>query len=107
MASKMDSVSTWPMSCRRVAPNDKRTAISIVRFAARASSRFAMFAHAINNTIAVIEKRSRIGVRDSLIIELCHFRPSLRTTFFALNCAMVLALIPFCNGTSTSLMRCE
>jgi hypothetical protein len=67
-ASSTDSARTCAMSCRRVAPKDRRTAISIVRFAARASSRFAMLAHANSRTIPVMENNMKIGVLASFAL---------------------------------------
>ena len=49
-ASNSDSVSSCRMSRHRLAPIDKRIAISLARAADRASSRFAMLAHAISRT---------------------------------------------------------
>ena len=76
-ASSTDSVRTCVMSCRRVAPSESRTAISVVRFAARASSRLAMLAQAMSSTMPVTAKSSVSGSRDAVIAELWPLRPSL------------------------------
>ena len=88
-------MSTWPINCPRVAPNDRRTAISIVRFAARASNKLAILAQAMRSTIPVIRKSMTSGVRASLITLLCPLRPSVSKIFFALNCARFFWVAPF------------
>ena len=70
-ASTTDSVSNCASRCPRLAPIDRRTAISVLRAAARASSRFAMFAHAMRRTTPVIVKRRMSGVFASLWTSLC------------------------------------
>jgi len=64
-ASTHASQSGCAINCQRLAPSDRRTAISAARLAARARSRLAMLAHAINNTTIVVEN-SRISGRADL-----------------------------------------
>ena len=89
--------------CRRVAPSERRTAISIARPAPRASSRFAMFAHAMSSTIAVMhmsrsERRLRRLVQRALSAPPVLERDELRLERF-----IVESLIPFWSGASTVL----
>ncbi len=56
-ASTKLSVNIWRMSRRRLPPKAIRNAISFRRDAARASSRFATFAQAINSTTATVAMR--------------------------------------------------
>ncbi len=100
-ASSSDSVSSCPMSCQRLAPIDTRTAISLARAAARASSRLAMLAQAISSTNAVTPSSSISGAFASGRAELCPCAPGTTPIVFALNCTMVLSLIPFWSGAST------
>ena len=92
------------MSCRRVAPSESRTAISVVRFAARASSRLAMLAQAMSSTMPVTAKSSVSGSRDAVMAELWPLRPSLSVMTWARNRAAVWAPRPLIRGASTSLM---
>ena len=62
-ASVHDSTSNCVSSCRRLAPIDKRTAISPARPAPFASRRFAMLAHAVSNTSAVTPISKISGAR--------------------------------------------
>ena len=88
-ASRHDSTSSCEMSCSRLAPSDSRIAISLARAAARASSRLAMFAHAMISTSAVTPSRSSSGVRASPCTELWPRQPSSNSTPLALNRAIV------------------
>ncbi len=103
-ASSTDSVRSWVMSCLRVAPSERRTAISSDRPAPRARSRFAMLAQAMSSTIPVMPKSSFIGLLDSPCTELWPRRPSVTVSSFALNCFIRWSLIPSWSGASTSLM---
>jgi hypothetical protein len=103
-ASTTDSVRSCARICPRVAPRERRTAISIVRFAERASSRLAMFAHAMSSTMPVIEKSRKIGVLAFSKMLLWPRRPSVTVISLALKRAIVASLIPFCRGASTSVM---
>jgi hypothetical protein len=69
-ASKTDSVRSCAMSLHRLAPIDRRMAISPARAAARASSRFAMLAQAMSSTSAVTPRRSVSGALASRCTEL-------------------------------------
>ena len=60
-ASRHASVSSCRTSCARLAPIERRIAISPARAAERASSRFAMFAQAMTSTSAVTPKSSVSG----------------------------------------------
>ena len=51
-ASTITSPSVWRTTWKRLAPRAVRTATSLVRLAARASTRFATFTHAITSTIS-------------------------------------------------------
>ena len=57
IASRMLSVRACEMICRREAPTARRTAVCPRRATARASSRFATFAHAISSTKPHTESR--------------------------------------------------
>ena len=103
-ASSTDSVSSSASSCLRVAPSARRTPISAARPAPRASSRLAMFAHAISSTTPVTPINSSSGVFALSGMLLCPCRPSFTVTRRALKRASVWLLIPLCSGTSTSLM---
>ena len=83
---------------------EPRTAISVVRCAPLASSRFAILAQAISSTSPVIPSSRRIGVRESSWTELCPFSPGSTVSRFCRNSASVWSLIPVCSGASTSLM---
>ena len=76
-ASSTDSVRTCAMSWRRVAPSESRTAISVVRFAARASSRLRDVGAGDEQHDACDreEQRQRAFV-TSVIAELWPLRPS-------------------------------
>ena len=70
-ASRIDSVSSCVINCRRFAPIDRRTAISAARPAPRTSSRLAMFAQAISSTVPVTreqddQRRARFVVEAAL-----------------------------------------
>ena len=106
-ASSTLSVSSCSTRWRRVAPSASRTPISVARPAPRASSRLAMLAQAMSSTMAVTEKSSRIGVFASRWMELWPRAPGSSSTFLALKLAIVLSLIPFCSGASTSVMMGE
>ena len=100
-----DSVSSCASSCRRLAPSESRTAISVARPAPRASSRFAMLAHAMSSTMPVTriskhQRRPRLAVHRALAAR-SRLR---RRSSFALNLAIVWSLMPFCSGASTSVM---
>ena len=58
------SISSWPMTRARLAPIDKRTAISRCRLVARASSRLAVLAQAISSSSATIAISANSGVRN-------------------------------------------
>ena len=90
------------MSSRRLAPNARRTPISMARPAPRASRRFAMLAHAMSSTIAVTVHSISNGACASRCIELCPRRPGVSTTRFTRNSAIIWSGIPFCSGASTS-----
>ncbi len=103
-ASRIDSVSSCVISCRRLAPIDRRTAISAARPAPRTSSRLAMFAQAISSTVPVTASRMISGVRASLSKLLWPRLPGSVVITFALKRAIVCSLMPFWSGASTSLM---
>ena len=69
-ARSTDSVSSWVMSWLRRAPRAKRTPISMLRPAPRASRRFAILAHAMSSTIAVTPNSMSKGACASRCIEL-------------------------------------
>ncbi len=98
------SVSNCVTRFLRVAPRARRTPISVARPAPRASSRFAMLAHAIRSTTPVTENSSMMGVFASLLMELCPRLPGTRTSFLFLKLSIVLSLIDFWSGASTSVM---
>ncbi len=102
-ASSIDSVRSWRTTWPRLAPIDSRTAISVDRFAARASRRLAMFAHAISRTTPVTASSSSSGGRASSCMLLCPRAPGSTRSSFARNRAIVWSLIPFWSGASTSL----
>ena len=101
-ASRHDSVSSCVTSCRRVAPSESRTAISEARAADRASSKFAMLAHAISRTTPVTPRRRNRGTPTLSCIPLCPRRPSLIGSGLATNRARVRSLRSVWSGASTS-----
>ena len=101
-ARRHDSVSSCVTSRRRVAPSESRTAISDARPADRASSRFAMFAHAISRTTPVTPSRSSKGTPTVSCIPLCPRRPSLTGSGFATNRSRSSSLRFVWSGASTS-----
>jgi hypothetical protein len=103
-ASTSDSVSSCPTSCLRVAPSERRTAISISRPVARAISRLAMLAQAMRSTSPVIAKSMNSGPPASSPMSLCPLLPSLTATAFSLNCASTESRMFCCSGASTSRM---
>jgi len=60
----------------------------MARPAPRASSRFAMLAHAMRSTIPVTLSNMSNGVFASRCIELCPREPGVRSTRFTRNLAM-------------------
>ena len=102
--SRHDSPSSWRTSRARPAPIESRTAISPARAADRASSRLAMFAHAMTSTNAVTHCSRISGVRASALTLLWPAAPGSRTSVRALKRAIVCGLMPCCSGASTSLM---
>jgi len=103
-ASVTDSVSSCDRSCRREAPSDRRTAISISRLAARAMRMLAMFAQAIRSTSPVIAKSMKSGPPASSPTSLCPRRPSATVTCLAANFGTSESRMLRCSGSSTSLM---
>jgi hypothetical protein len=101
-ASRTDSVRSCASTWRRLAPSERRTAISIPRPAPRASSRLAMLAQAMSRTRPVMAKSSVSGVRTSACSELCPRRPGSSVTSLARKRAIPCSLIPSCSGASTS-----
>ena len=69
-ASSTLSTSSCRITCRRVAPTEKRIPISLARSAARASSRFATFAQAISSTktTAPINDQSTVRMGPPAVI---------------------------------------
>ena len=106
-ASNHDSVRSCTISCRRVAPSDRRTAISPARAADRANSKLAMLAHAMSSTIAVTPNKSTMGVVASVAIPLWPCAPGSTTIGFVLKRAIVCSLMFFWSGTSTWLTMPE
>ncbi len=103
-ASRHDSVSSWTMRCRRLAPIESRMAISPARPAERASSRLAMFAQAMRMT-KTVTPRSRVSpLRASRATDVCPRAPFSTVIAFARNFCMVWSLMPVCSGASTSFM---
>ena len=101
-ARRHDSVSSCASRCRRDAPAASRTAISDVRAAERASSRFAILAHAIRRTTAVTtSSRNRAGPAISCR-PLCPRCPSSIGSVLATNRARVSSLVPTSSGASAS-----
>ena len=90
--------------CRRVAPSARRMPISLARPAPRASSRLAMLAQAMRRTTPVTENSSRIGVFASRSMELWPRAPGVRRSFLFLKLSIVLSLMAFCSGASTSVI---
>jgi hypothetical protein len=103
-ARTMDSVRSWRMTCVRLAPSERRTAISVLRVAPRARSRLAMLAQAMSSTMPVMPKSSMSGVFASWCMELCPRCPSATVTSLARKRFSVCSLIPVWRGASTSLM---
>ncbi len=64
VASNRLSVSSWLMIRPRLAPIERRTAISRCRDVARASSRFAVFAQAISSSKPTIAISAKSGARN-------------------------------------------
>ena len=107
-ASSHDSVRSCRISCRRVAPSDRRTAISPARAADRARSKLAMLAHAISSTIAGdAEQQHDAASWLRLAIPLWPCAPGSTTTGFVLKRAIVCSLMFFWSGTSTWLTMPE
>ena len=88
-ASRHDSVSSWRTSCQRPAPIESRIAISPLRAADRASSRFAMFAHAMRSTSPVTPRRICSGTFASFGTLLWPWPPGVMVSAFARNRAIV------------------
>ena len=63
-----------------------------------------MFAHAMRSTNAVTPSSRFSGAFAPVCTLLCPFAPGSICSVFALNLAIVCALMFFCSGASTSLM---
>jgi hypothetical protein len=84
MASTTLSTSNCPMICTRLAPIAARTAISIARPLARASSRFAMLTHVISSTSSTAPVS--ISMPGRALPTTCSCNGTTRNPTFELNC---------------------
>ena len=97
-----DSIMSCAMSCPRLAPSDNRTANSPARATPRASSRFAMLAHAMRMTMPVMLNSSTNTGTISPRFGCSPLAPSARRIFRERNSARCRSLrsAPFFSGSS-------
>ena len=103
-SSVIVSVNSCASSWRRVAPSERRTAISISRLVARAMSKFAMFAQAMSSTSPVIANNMNNGPLASSAMSLWPLLPGVRTTCRSRKRANIESRMLRWSGASTSRM---